>query len=115
MPILSEEKKEVIWSDDGRYSSLQIRDDACVWSAVNIDLFGPIVKKGARIFKKVYRVIYACTRTRSVYLDVATDYSMESVLHTVRRLLACKGEGQLIISDPGSKLRGAQRELSEWT
>ena len=90
------------------------------WSAVNMDLFGPIlirddcVKKGPRIYKKVYGVIYACTRTRGIYLDVATDYSTESVLHTVRRLLACKGNVQLIISDPGSQLKGAHREITEW-
>ena len=53
-----------------------------------MDLFGPIfihddcIKKGARIFKKVYGVIYACTRTRGVYLGIATDYSTESVLHS---------------------------------
>ena len=48
-------------------------------------------------------------------MDVATDYSTESVLHTVRRLLACKGNVQLIISDPGSQLKGAHREITEWT
>ena len=42
------------------------------WSAVNMDLFGPLtirddcVKKGPRVFKKVYGVLYACTRTRGV-------------------------------------------------
>ena len=90
------------------------------WSAVNMDLFGPImirddcVKKGPRIYKKVYGVIYACTRTRGVYLDIAIDYSTEAVLHTVRRLMACKGDVKLIISDPGSQLRGADKEISEW-
>ena len=90
------------------------------WSAVNMDLFGPMiirddcVKKGPRVYKKVYGVIYACTRTRGVYLDIATDYSTESVLHTVRRLLAHKGGVMEIISDPGSQLRGANREISEW-
>ena len=86
------------------------------WSAVNMDLFGPIVirgdcvKRGPRIFKKVYGVIHTCTRMRGIYLDVATDYSTESMLHTVRRLLAIKGEIQLIISDPESQIKGAQRE-----
>ena len=85
-----------------------------------MDLFGPLtirddcVKKGPRVYKKVYGVLFACTRTRGVYLDIATDYSTESVLHTVRRLMACKGDVRIIISDPGSQLRGADREISEW-
>ena len=83
-----------------------------------MDLFGPMtirddcVKKGPRVYKKVYGVIYACTRTRGIYLDIATDYSTESVLHTVRRLMAQKGGVMEIISDPGSQLRGADRETS---
>ena len=90
------------------------------WYAVNMDLFGPMtirddcVKKGPRIYKKVYGVLYACTRTRGVYLDIAMDYSTESVLHTVRRMMAHKGEVKLIISDPGSQLRGADKEISAW-
>ena len=90
------------------------------WSAVNMDLFGPIiirddcVKKGPRIHKKVYGVVFVCTLTRGVYIDIATDYSTESVLHTVRRLMALKGNVKLIISDPGSQLRGAAKELIDW-
>ena len=90
------------------------------WTSVNMDLFGPYlvrddcVKKGPRVFKKVWGVVYVCTLTRGVYLDVAVDYSMESILHTIRRLLAAKGNVQLIISDPGSQLKGASKELISW-
>ena len=68
------------------------------WTSVNLDLFGPFlirddcVKKGPRVFKKVWGVIFACTLTRGVYLDVAVDYNTEAVLHTIRRLMACKGD-----------------------
>ena len=67
------------------------------WSSVTMDLFGPIiirddcVKKGPRVTKKCWGVVYTCTRTRGVYLDVAVDYSTKAVLHTVRRLLGQKG------------------------
>ena len=90
------------------------------WSSVNMDLFGPIlikdecVKKGPRVRKKVYGVLYTCTLTRGVHLDVATGYDTEAILHTVRRLLAAKGDVRLIISDPGSQLRGASKELAGW-
>ena len=90
------------------------------WTSVNMDLFGPYrirddcVKRGPRIYKKVWGVIFTCTLTRGVYLDVAMDYSTESVLHTIRRLMAAKGDVKLIISDPGSQLKGANKELTSW-
>ena len=64
--------------------------------------------------KKVWGVLFTCTRTRAVWLDVATDYSTEAVLHTLRRLMVAKGDIKLIISDPGSQLKGCSRELSSW-
>ena len=79
-------------------------DMSPAWTAVNMDLFGPLwirdecVKRGPRVNKKVWGVIFCCTRTRGIYLDIATDYSTESVLHTVRRLLASKGNVRTIIS-----------------
>ena len=53
--------------------------------------------------------MFACTSTRAVYLDVAEDYSTESILHCVRRLMADKGQVKLIESDPGTQLKGASR------
>ena len=85
-----------------------------------MDLFGPLiirdecVKKSPRIYKKVYGVLYTCTRTRGVYLDICSDYSTESVLHTLRRLMAHKRDVRLVISDPGTQLVGADKELKKW-
>ena len=90
------------------------------WTSVNMDIFGPYiirddcVKKGPRVFKKVWGVIYTCTLTRGVYLDVIVDYSTQAVLHTIRKLLANKGNVRLIISDCGSQLRGADAEMKSW-
>ena len=93
---------------------------APAWSAVNMDLFGPIqirdecIKRGPRVCTKVWGVVYACTRTRGVFLDIASDYSTESILHTVRRLLASKGQVSTIISDCGLQLQGADKEMRQW-
>ena len=90
------------------------------FSMTCMDLFGPFeirddcVKKGPRIYKKVYGVLFTCASTRAVHLDIAVDYSTESVLHTVRRLIALRGEVKMIVSDPGSQLMGASREFIEW-
>ena len=88
--------------------------------SVSMDLFGPlmikdsVVKRGSRVKKKVWGVLFVCTTTRAVYIDIAEDYSSESVLHCVRRLMADRGEVQLIISDPGTQLKGASSDLKEY-
>ena len=90
------------------------------WTCVNLDLFGPVdirdevIKRGPRVCKKVWLLICVCTRTRGVYLDICTDYSTESVLHVVRRLMASKGDVKLIISDRGSNLISADKEIQAW-
>ena len=93
---------------------------SAAFSAVCMDLFGPMmimddcVKKGPRIYKKVWGVLFTCTASRAVHLDVAIDYSTEAVLHTIRRLLALRGDVRVIISDPGTQLVGAEMEMSFW-
>ena len=64
------------------------------FAVVSMDLFGPleikddVVKRGPKKIKKVWGVLYTCVSTRAVHLDVSIDYSTESVLHTLRRLMA---------------------------
>ena len=89
------------------------------FDCVSADLFGPImirdsvVKRGPRVKKKVWGILFVCCSTRAVYLDIAEDYSTESILHCVRRLMADHGQVSRIISDPGTQLKGADRELRE--
>ena len=89
------------------------------FECVNLDLFGPltikdsVVKRGARVQKKVWGVLFVCTSTRAVHLDVADDYSTQSILHCIRRLKCDRGEISQIISDPGTQLKGAAKELKE--
>ena len=90
------------------------------FSVTCMDLFGPYeirddcIKKGPRVFKKVYGVIFTCPSTRAIHLDVAVDYTTEAVLHTIRRLMALRGDVQKIISDPGTQLVGASKDLIDW-
>ena len=53
------------------------------FSTVGCDLWGPItikddvVKKGQRVTKKVWGVLFTCTTTRAIYLDVACGSTTE--------------------------------------
>ena len=64
--------------------------------------------------KKVWGVLYSCSSTRAIHIDVAVNYDTGSVLHTTRRLQSLRGNVKKIISDPGSQLVAASKELKEW-
>ncbi len=61
----------------------------------------------------MWGVLFACSVTRAIYLDYAEDYSTESVLHCIRRLMAERGSVSRLISEPGTQLKGASNELKE--
>ena len=90
------------------------------FSVVGCDLWGPImirddvVKRGNRVYKKAWGVLLTCTATRAVYLDVACGSSTEELLHVLRRAMARCGDIKTIISDPGTNLVGAAKELRQW-
>ena len=90
------------------------------FSSVLMDLFGPFlirddcVKKGPRVHKKVWGVLFSCCSTRAIHIDVAVDYDTKAILRCIRRLKAFRGNVRRIISDPGSQLVGAAKELKEW-
>ena len=87
------------------------------FSVVGLDLWGPIyikddvVRRGPRIKKKVWGVLMTCAATRAVYLDVACGNSTEELLHVVRRAQARVGNINTFISDPGTNLMGASKEI----
>ena len=94
---------------------------APVFTTSSMDLFGPIeikdtVKKRTRM--KVWGVIFNCTVTRAVYLDVTEDYSTDSILETIRKFISIRGSPSEIISDQGSQLKAASKEIAslveEW-
>ena len=84
---------------------------------ISLDLFGPIeikdtVKK--RTKKKVWGLILNCLVTRALHIDVTADYDTNSVLLTLRRFIALHGRPALIVSDKGSQLLAACKDVKEW-
>ena len=49
--------------------------------------------------------------TRAVHLELAVDYSTVEFMQTLRRFFAIRGQPELMMSDNGSQLAGAEREL----
>ena len=50
---------------------------------------------------------------RAVHLELAVDYSTVEFMQTLRRFFAIRGQPALMMSDNGSQLLSAERELRE--
>ena len=86
------------------------------WYFTGLDLFGPFHIKGEvnqRTSGKGYAVIFTCLTTRSVFVDIATDYSTDAFLLVFRRFVSLRGYPCKIFSDSGSQLKGASKEINE--
>ena len=82
-----------------------------------VDLFGPLdirdtVKR--RTSRKCWGVLFVCTVTSAVHLEVTEDYSCDSFLLCLRRFINLRGVPARIQSDPGSQLMAAAGQLGMW-
>ena len=87
-----------------------------VFYIVSMDLFGPIIIKDTikqHTRKKVWGVIFVCTVTRALYLDLTEDYGTDSILQTIRRFICIRGCPKEIQSDEGSQLIAAAKEIAQ--
>ena len=76
------------------------------------DYFGPYnVKIGRNKSTKHYGVIFTCLNTRAVHLELAVDYSTMEYIQLLRRFFAIIGYPHEMLSDNGSQLVGAEKEL----
>ena len=91
---------------------------APVFHTTSIDLFGPLTIKDMvkkRTTMKVWGFIANCTVTRSIHLDLTESYSTDAILQTLRKLKLLRGCPTEIISDQGSQMRAAAKDLTnDW-
>ena len=87
------------------------------FNVVAIDLFGPIVTKGignSRVKVKVWGSLYSCLATKAVAVWAVTGYDAKSFLEAHSRHTAIYGAPQLALSDHGSQLVAAAKEIKNW-
>ena len=81
-----------------------------------MDIFGPKFIKDTvkqRTKKKVWGVIYNCAATRAIHLDLTEDYGTSAILQSICRFTAIRGCPGEIISDQGSQLIAASKDIAE--
>ena len=76
------------------------------------DYFGPIkVKVGRNKTAKHYGVLFTCLNSKAIHCELATDASTMEFLQVFRRFFSYRGYPKVMISDNGSQMVGAEREL----
>ena len=88
---------------------------APTFNCVMLDLFGPysIREVQKRTTGKAYGVIFTDLVMRAGHIEAAFGYDTDSFLLTFSRFVSVRGWPEVINSDPGSQLIGAERKLRE--
>ena len=84
------------------------------FQVVGVDYAGPIkyLAKGKRE-RKAYVILYACSLTRAVYLELLPSQETTEFLRSFKRLIARRGRPQKIYSDNGKTFVAAAKWLKQ--
>ena len=78
------------------------------------DYFGPFsVKVGRNKRAQHYGVIFTCLNTRAIHLEMAVNLTTMEFIQVLRRFFSIRGYPAVLLSDNGSQMVGAARELRE--
>ena len=82
------------------------------FEVVGLDFTGPIkYKKSKKQEGKAYVVVYACSLTRALYLEVLTSMETTEFLQSLKRFIARRGRPRKIYSDNGRTFVAAAKWL----
>ena len=84
------------------------------FKSIGVDFAGPIKyfsKNKSEM--KAYILIYTCSSTRAVYLNLLSDQTTEHLLCSLKRLVARRGRPEKIFSDNGRTYVSASKQLKK--
>eukprot|EP00794_Sanderia_malayensis_P018542 gene18542-biopygen15623 len=76
-------------------------EDTMPFDVVGVDFAGPIQYKKGTGINKAYIILYTCSLTRGLHLEVLPDMTTEEFLASFKRFIAARGRPSKIISDNG--------------
>ena len=82
------------------------------FQAIGVDFAGPLkYKKSNKAEGKAYIVLYACSLTRAIYVELLATLSAQEFISSLKRFIARKGRPQKIFSDNGKTFVAADKWL----
>ena len=90
------------------------REGSSPFEVVGVDFAGPIkYRKSSRGEGKAYLVLYACSLTRALYLEILPNLETTTFMASLKRFIARRGRPSKIFSDNGRTFVGAAKLLKE--
>jgi len=85
------------------------------FSSVGTDYGGPYLieecKRRNTKTTKVYIALFVCMATKSIHVEIVSDFTTDAFLAALDRFIARRGAPAHVYSDCGTKLVGAARQL----
>ena len=93
----------------------RVDKDLLPFEVVGVDLTGNILilNKDIGDYEKFYVVLFTCTTTRAIHLEVVKDLSTKSFLNAFIRFASRRGTPKLIISDNASNFKESSKILKD--
>ena len=89
-------------------------EGSTAFEVVGVDFAGPIkYRKSPRVEGKAYLVLYACSLSRALHLEVLPNLETVAFLGSLKRLVARRGRPAKIFSDNGRTFVGAAKWLKQ--
>lgn len=89
-------------------------EGSCPFEVVGVDFAGPIkYRKTPRVEGKAYLVLYACSLTKALYLEVLPNLETSTFFASLKRFIARRGRPLKIFSDNGRTFVGAENLLKQ--
>lgn len=86
------------------------------FEVIGLDYFGPVSvrsEENASNTIKGWVCLFTSLVTQNIHLEVVHDVTTTSFLNCFRRLIAFRGQPNVIYSDNATQFRAAQKKLSE--
>jgi hypothetical protein len=75
---------------------------------IDVDFAGPIrYRASKKVEKKAYLVVFACSLTRGVRLELLKSLETEEFLQSFKRFIARRGRPSVVYSDNGTTFKAA--------
>lgn len=98
----------------GQIPRLYVAAGFPAFSNTAIHMFGPLqIRIGSKILKVALVIIFTCMTTETVYLELVTHRSSDTLLMAFRRFASLRGHPSNCLSDRGTNFVGAQSYLNE--
>ena len=85
------------------------------FAEMNVDMAGPFnVRHGkTRASIKVYAILFVCSATRAINIEICEDASAKSCMFAFQRHTARYGTPSIVYTDNGTNFKGAERMVRE--